>query len=266
MFKIFQLGIKLFYKSNKNENTNTTNNYQQMLKMKHAVYVIFNFLTKNLQHEKYELLKKIIFKGSPFFIRPLILSDIVMTSPAWEPYVQNVFILKKNDIIIDVGAHIGTYAIPIANQIGESGKILAFEPNPRNAIVLKKNMELNKLKNITMFENAASDKNQITNLILSDDPMLSMIGNDAEEENIEIECVTLDSVYEKLKLEKIDWLKIDAEGSEINVIKGAKKILEKFHPKIIVEIRKENEAKLKKLLFQNKYNIKYLGGEYFFAE
>lgn len=264
IFKIFQYGINSFYKSG--ENSNTTNNYQQMVKMKQIVYTIFNFLTINLQHEKYEFFKKITFKGIPFFIRPLILSDVVMTSPAWEPYVQNIFILKKKDVIIDVGAHIGTYTIPIAIQIEKLGKILAFEPNPRNAMLLRKNIQLNELKNVILFENAASDRNQITNLILSDDPMLSMITDDIEEENIKIECITLDSIYEKLELKKIDWLKIDAEGSEIKVLKGAKKILEKFHPKIIVEVRKENEDMIKELLCKEGYNIKYLGGEYYFAE
>lgn len=237
-----------------------------MLKMKQLVYVIFNVLTKNLQHKKYEFTKKIIFKKLPFFIRPLILSDIVMTSSAWEPYVQDVFISKTDDVMIDVGAHIGIYSIPIAIQVGESGKVLAFEPNPKNAMILRKNIELNKLKNIIMFEKAVSNKNQTSNLALSDDPMLSMIVDNAEEKNVEIECVTLDSIYEKLKLEKIDWLKIDAEGSEIKVIEGAKSLLEKFHPKIIIEVRKENETKLKELLNQGKYNVKYLGGEYFFAE
>ena len=234
--------------------------------MKKIVYAIFNFLTINFQHEKYKFFKKITFKGIPFFIRPLILSDVVMTSPAWEPYVQDIFILNKNDVVIDVGAHIGTYTIPIAIQIEECGKILAFEPNPNNIILLKKNIELNELKNITLFENAASDKNQITNLILSDDPMLSAITDDTEEKNIEIECITLDSINEQLELKRIDWLKIDAEGSEIKVLKGSEKILKKFHPKIIVEVRKENEDVIKKFLCKEGYDIKYLGGEYYFAE
>lgn len=234
--------------------------------MKQMVYVIFSILTNNLQHEKYEFLEKISFKKLPFFIRPLILSDIVMTSPVWEPYVQKIFILEKNDIMIDVGAHIGTYTIPIASQIGKSGKVLAFEPNPKNSMVLRKNIELNNLNNIIMFENAVSNKNEISSLTLSDDPMLSMIIDNGKGEDIKIECVTLDSVYEKLKLEKVDWLKIDAEGSEIKVMEGAKKILEQFHPKIIIEVRKENENKVKELLKHNGYKIKYLGGEYFFCQ
>jgi FkbM family methyltransferase len=234
--------------------------------MKQIVYTIFDFLTKNLQHEKYEILKKIIFKELPFFIRPLILSDVVMTSPAWEPYVQNVFVLKKNDVIIDVGAHIGTYSIPKAKDVGNEGKIIALEPNPKNAKILQKNISFNKLNNIIMFEKAASSKNEFVELYLSNDPMLSMITDKENEETIKIECIILDSLISKLKLQKVDWLKIDAEGSEIKVLEGAKMILEKFHPKIIVEVRKENEGKLKELLFQNKYDVKYLGGEYFFAE
>jgi FkbM family methyltransferase len=264
IYKIFRFGINSFYKSN--NNSGTENNYQKMLKMKQLVYEIFNKLTKNLQHEKYKYFKKIIFKNIPFYIRPLILSDVVMTSPAWEPYVKKVFVPKNDEIVIDVGAHIGTYAIPMAVQIGKSGKVLIIEPNPNNIIILKKNIEINRLQNVILIEKAVSNKNEISNLTLSDDPMLSMINNNTNDENIEIECVTLDSICEKFNIEKIDWLKIDAESSEIRVLEGAKIILEKIHPKIIVEVRKENEIKLKEILNKNGYNIKFLGGEYFFAE
>ena len=117
-----------------------------------------------------------------------------------------------------------------------------------------------------MLEKAANSKKQFVKLTLSNDPMLSMITNDETEKTTEIESVTLDSLVTDFKLKTVNWLKIDAEGSEILVLQGAKEILEKFHPRIIIEVRKENERKMKEILQLNKYKLEYLGGEYFFGE
>lgn len=265
IFKSFRFGINLFYNSEVKQ-IESKKNYNRMLKMKQFVYLVFNFLTKNLVKNKNEFLVKINFYESQFFIRGLILSDIVMTSEAWEPYVKKKFVVKESDTIIDVGAHIGTYCISKAKEIGNHGRVIALEPNPNNAKILQKNIDLNKLKNTLMLEKAANSKKQFVKLTLSNDPMLSMITNDETEKTVEIESITLDSLVTDFKLKTVNWLKIDAEGSEILVLQGAKEILEKFHPRIIIEVRKENEGKMKEILQLNKYKLEYLGGEYFFAE
>ena len=265
IFSIFRRGINSFYNSNTDQNS-TNKNYQKMLEMKQLVYKVFNFLIRSFENEKNEYLVKINFNKLPFYVRGLILSDIVMTSEAWEPYVKDIFVTKKSDVIIDVGAHIGTYSIPKATEIGEEGKVIALEPNPMNSKILEKNITLNKLNNIVILEKAAGSKNEFVNLSLSSDPMLSMITNEENKKSVKIECIKLDSLIKKLDLQKVNWLKIDAEGSEIQVLEGSKEILEKYHPKIIVEVRKENEEKMMKILESYGYDIKYLNGEYFFAK
>jgi len=265
IFSIFRFGINLFYNSQSNDNQ-SEKNYDKMMKMKDSVYQIFNFLTSSLQKDQNEFLVKINFFKTKFFIRGLILSDVVMTSEAWEPYVKEVFKTKKSDVVIDVGAHIGTYCIPKAIEVGQEGKVIAFEPNPINIHVLKKNIFENHLENISLIEKAVSEKADNVKLSLSDDPMLSMITKESNQNTVDVETVPLDSLLEKFSLEKVNWLKIDAEGSEISVLKGAKKMISKFHPKIIVETREENEEEMKAFLEIEGYKIKFLGGEYFFAE
>ena len=56
--------------------------------------------------------------------------------------------VKKNDVVIDLGAHIGYYTLMMAKLVGESGKVFAFEPEPRNLVLLKKNIKVNCYNNI----------------------------------------------------------------------------------------------------------------------
>lgn len=265
IFLIFHFGITAVYGSKNNEES-TGKKYQQMIKMKQNVYNIFNFLTKNLKECRNSYLMEIKFKNFRFFIRPLILSDIVMTTEIWEPYVKSVFRTKKNDVIIDVGAHIGTYVILNVNKVGKAGKIIALEPDHINSNILEKNIEINRIKNVILIKKAAGKEIGTVNLSLVSDPMLSKIGNHTVGDNVKVECITLNSLIDELSLEDVHWLKIDAEGYELEVLRGSNIIIEKFHPKIIIETRSENQEKMKKILKYFGYNIKYLAGEYFFAE
>jgi len=264
IFKIFRYGITSSYG---NDSTNSPDkNYQKMLKKKNRAYQIFNSLTQHLKNHKNSFFIEVNFKNFRFFIRPLILSDIIMTTEAWEPYVKTIFDTKKNDVIIDVGAHIGTYAIPKAKEVGKGGRVIAVEPHPDNVKILKKNIEINDLTNVDLIPKAANSNNEILDLNLSSDPMLSTIGKNNDGSTIKVQSIKLDSLLMDLSLEKVDWLKIDAEGYELKVLEGSQSIIEKFSPKIIIETRNEHEDSMKKFLEGYGYKIRYLAGEYYFAE
>jgi FkbM family methyltransferase len=267
VFYIFSTGIKRFYGNNAESDEKNEKTYHKMLKMKQQVYNLYNFLIRGLNKNKDTYLIEIRFNNTRFFIRPLILSDVVMTSGVWEPYVKRMFVVKKGDVIIDVGAHIGTYTIPLALQVGANGKVIALEPNDKNADILEKNIKINKLSNIILVKKAAAKQTGMINLRLTSDPMLSMINSDADVDTTSVKTVDLDSLIDELSIVKVDWLKIDAEGFELEVLGGAKNILQKFTPKIIIETRQENQEKMKEILLRHGYhNIRHLSGEYFVAE
>lgn len=129
--------------------------------------------------------------------------------------------------VVDIGAHIGTYTILAAEKVGENGKVIAIEPELKNYELLTKNINLNNFKNIIPVKIALSDHNGIEKLYFySRSTCHSLLPeNDKKNDFIEIEVQTLDSLLEKLNLQKIDIIKIDTEGAEIPILKGAEKTL-----------------------------------------
>ena len=67
--------------------------------------------------------------------------------------------VKKGDVVLDIGANIGYYTLIFAELVGEKGKVYAFEPDPTNFDLLRKNVEINGYRNITLIQKAVSNKN-----------------------------------------------------------------------------------------------------------
>lgn len=160
--------------------------------------------------------------------------------------IKNV--VKKGDIVLDIGAYIGYHTLIMSNAIGEKGKGYTFEPYRKNFFVLEKNIKENQIGNIYAYKLAIGDKNKKIKLQVFDDYAYNSILNLKRKKYIgieNIEMVTLDSFVTSLKIKKIDLIKIDVEGFEFNTLIGAKWTLKKFKPKIICEIYQENLNPLK---------------------
>ncbi len=151
--------------------------------------------------------------------------------------------IKEGDIVIDVGANIGYYTLIFAQLVGKTGKVFAFEPEPKNFEILKKNIEINNYDNVTAEQKIISDKCEKMKLFVSDSGIvghrIQKMGN--FENFIEVESVTLDDYMKKLNLDKkVDFIKIDVEGAEPKVLDGAKTILkENVKLKIFTEFNRE---------------------------
>jgi FkbM family methyltransferase len=162
-----------------------------------------------------------------------------------EPLTTHLIIneLKQDMICVDLGSNIGYYAVIESNLIGETGKIFAIEPSPVNFPILKSNLENQKKNNFLAFNIAIGDKNEEMEFIISSKSNWSKIRMNNEKINpedkvIKIPVKTLDSFVNENNITKIDILRMDVEGFEYNILLGANKILEKFKPKIFVEIHK----------------------------
>lgn len=151
--------------------------------------------------------------------------------------------IKEGDIVVDVGANIGYYTLIFAQLVGKSGKVIAFEPEPKNFEILKKNIAINNYDNVIVEQKIVSEKCGSMKLYVSDSDIvghrIQQMGN--LENFVEVESVTLDDYMKKLNLdEKVNFIKIDVEGAEPNVLEGSKKILEKNdHLKIFTEFNRE---------------------------
>ena len=168
--------------------------------------------------------------------------------------------LKKGDTVIDVGANIGYFTLFFSKLVGEKGKVIAFEPDPINFDILKKNIELNKITNVELVKKGVSNKNEFMRLYKS--PVSgghSLIKNEWGKEYTDIQTVTLDEYF---KEQKIDVIKIDVEGFELEVIEGGKKIFKNNkNIKIISEFggyyhKKNNPEEIyPKLLHDSGFNL-----------
>jgi FkbM family methyltransferase len=136
---------------------------------------------------------------------------------------------KEGDVIIDCGAHHGMFGFLCSKWVGETGKVIGFEALPQNAEIAKKNIELNQIKNFEIRFEALGSVNSMSNLTVSANEVVIEKGG---KDLIEVKMVTLD---EALSDQNPTFLKIDVEGYEIEVLKGAKRVLSNL-PKLDIEI------------------------------
>lgn len=160
--------------------------------------------------------------------------------PGHEGHIVGRFTPKEGDTVIDIGAHIGRYTITSSKQVGNAGKVVAIEADPDNFEILKKNISLNNLTNvlplnyavfstrtkIKLYEQSASAKYNSV-----------MLTRAAKTKNyVEVNADTLDSILKQNGINQINWIKIDVEGAEFEVLKGSNETLSGENVSLFVEI------------------------------
>jgi len=137
--------------------------------------------------------------------------------------------LKPGNTFVDVGANKGYFSLLAAKLIGTDGRVLAFEPEPTNCKWIIKSIKKNGYRNITLYDIALSDQNRQVELFLGEKSSWHTIvkGQKFRDRGvINVRARTLDSVLEDVDFnDPIDVMKIDVEGAELQVLKGASDIL-----------------------------------------
>ena len=140
---------------------------------------------------------------------------------------------KKGDIVVDVGAHYGFYTLYASKLIDADGIVLCFEPHPDNYKGLLTNLQLNGVRNVKAFNLALGESDGKTKLYIR-----SHSGAHStflrSRYCINVELAKLDTVVERFNIKKVDLIKIDAEGAELSILKGASKVIEKFKPSLTI--------------------------------
>jgi FkbM family methyltransferase len=146
------------------------------------------------------------------------------------------FTPKKGDIVIDIGAHIGLYTIISSKRVGANGKVVAIEADPSNFEMLNSNIKLNQLTNVTPLNYAAYSKETKIKLYLPSGESgftkyNTIMPNwiNTQEKFVEVNANTLDYLLQlnEIRQEEVNWIKIDVEGAEFEVLKGATNVLSK---------------------------------------
>jgi FkbM family methyltransferase len=182
-----------------------------------------------------------------------------------EDEIEEHFTPKGGDTVVDVGAHAGHYTLISSKRVGANGKIVAIEADPSNFEILNRNIKLNKLTNIIPLNYAAYSKQTKIKLYLPVEESGFSIYNTImvnrakpEEKFIEVNANTLDNLLQQSGISHADinWIKIDVEGAEFEVLKGAHNILSKSKDiALLIEIHGKDNYK-PVLEFLNRYSFK----------
>ncbi|WP_353572721.1 FkbM family methyltransferase [Candidatus Albibeggiatoa sp. nov. BB20] len=144
--------------------------------------------------------------------------------------------IKQGDVVIDIGANIGYYSLLFAQLVGETGHVIAFEPDPDNFALLQKNISLNQYRNVTLVQKAVATENSQAQLFLCDENkgMHRLYDSVCCQTSIEVETVCLDDYLPTL-VNRVDFIKIDIEGAEYNALQGMQNILRQQQPALLTE-------------------------------
>ena len=168
--------------------------------------------------------------------------------------------IQKGDVIFDIGANIGYYSFLFSKLCGKNGFVHCFEPVPETYQLLVRTME--NCKNAKANNLAAGDSEETLNM--SYDPedcekASLVVDSTSTSSTRSVKVLPLDTYAEKIKLEKLNFIKCDVEGFELKALKGMKHTLAKHLPRLSLEITLDDETRkeLVKLLMQLGYDSFY---------
>ena len=145
-------------------------------------------------------------------------TDLMAFTHVWllHEYDRTGFEIRDTDIVIDIGAHIGLFAL-FSSQFCKNGKVYCFEPVKENFDLLELNLELNNIRNVVATNVAISTSIGVVTIYLNEDESgHSMYVTGSKQ--IQVKSLSLQDVFDSNKLEKCDFLKIDCEGEEYKII------------------------------------------------
>lgn len=134
--------------------------------------------------------------------------------------------LKEGDVIVDCGAYAGEFTLYAAIAVGNTGKVIAFEPDSQNYERLVNNIKLNNLTNVIAVPKGVWSQNTVLGFNNSHSGVSSFLFDGKAESTINVPVVRLDDELSENGIRKVDFIKMDIEGAEIEAIKGAKRVLE----------------------------------------
>ncbi len=145
-------------------------------------------------------------------------------------------LIKQNDVIIDVGAHIGEVSMNMAQRT-TGGMVYSIEGYPPTYKKLTEHIAINNFKNIIpVLSGVGESKYNAEFSVNARNAGGNMIAKNSGNSNAGIEINTLDNILAQFDLEKIDLIKMDIEGYEVNALKGAKEIIATYKPALFVEM------------------------------
>ncbi len=188
-----------------------------------------------------------------------------------ELVVQNFLAskLKAGDVFYDLGANIGLFSLIAARIVSPAGRVFSFEPDPQNALRLRRNLEQNGFSNATVVESGVWSSTTDLSFAVApesspDRGVGTFMPGDAAAQNLSIHVVSLDDFTRTAPVPTA--IKCDVEGAELEVLKGARNVLAKSRPWILCEMHSpENDRDGRKFLAELGYSITEIDDMHVFA-
>jgi FkbM family methyltransferase len=202
-----------------------------------ALTSLYRFRTAQRAERLFRGAKETSVVSRPFFGRTLYL-DVGRGNPQRLLFLEGERFVEERLIIrqlvkprvgaLDVGANIGYYSLMLAEYVGSAGEVTCIEPEPTNLIELRRNISKNRLERVRVVEAAAGDHSGTVMLL----PGINGRVQGLSEGGVSVPVITVDS----LDLDRLGFIKIDVEGYELPVLKGATGTLDRYRPNLFVEV------------------------------
>jgi len=218
----------------------------------HFYILLLNWLSKN-----------IVFSSIGKQFRLNTFDDISHLREDYEGEIRYWFKIKKGDVFVDVGSNIGFYSLLLYDK---ASWVLAFEPCLLTFLTLEGNLLMNKVDNVLSYHLALSDHNGKGFLNITDHSGHNSLKsiNDKVLRKEEIFLKRFDDL--KLNLPRIDLVKIDVEGAELDVLNGMVDSIKKYSPNLIVEVKEPNVEGVQSFFDDNGYTVVDRFGENVYAK
>lgn len=160
------------------------------------------------------------------FAEPLETTDIYLKMGA----------LKEGDVVLDLGSYCGSTVWGFSNAVGKTGRVYGLEPDPVNFEMLSKNVEHHKLFNVVIVNKGVWSQSG-TLLFQGEGNMGSGISQvqDRAANLFSISVISLSDLCAQYEIDAIDYIKMDIEGAEVDVLKTSGDLLRKYQPRLIIE-------------------------------
>jgi len=207
------------------------------------------------------------------------LDHTILVTGAWEPDTWNGLSqsIPKGGVFVDLGAHVGYYSLKAAAMVGPSGRVLADEPNPETLRKLRANIRESGAAQVVVEPVACSDSEGVVDFFASpreNTSASSMSKVNAAQGNsvsatYRVRTRRLDDIVRESGVTRVDVIKIDVEGAELLVLKGAGETLDRYHPVVEVELIDEqlasmgaSSAQVIAFLRSHGYAVRHVYGEF----
>lgn len=169
--------------------------------------------------------------------------------------------VKPGQVVLDIGANKGIVTWFLGKQVGPKGRVLAFEPQPEMVPQIERVARSFGLANVEVHGIGLSDRADQASLFRGEAGSTANLvaGRDWQQEELEIDVVTLDSFAEEHGLDAIDFIKCDVDGYELPVLRGATRVLTEQGPDVLIEVTESALPEVSEIF----RDLDYDGGTFF---